>query len=362
MKFQKVNKILIFRSCCLGDVAMLTPVINNLHCTFPDAKIEIASSKWIENILPYLPFISGAVVFDAPFEKNIFVKLWGTMKLIFKLRMEKFDMAFLSNRHSLYGLILKLAGIRYRLGFEETNYLTHTVSYDHEVHFTDRHLKILSAHGIDASNSNLILKPKLTKEEILTVYNLDADKFIIGIFPFGGTNPGTQMDIKRWEYYKYIELVKKLSANNYCTILFFEGYIESEKIHETFEQNNIKKIKINFDLISACRVFMSGDTGPLYIAEGLGVSTLSVFGPTDAGKIAPRSKSEGCINAVIWHKPDCCPCYTTITAFNRNNTKYWNGNSFICNTGTHECIAKVKVEEVFEKMNYMIKSLMNKPA
>jgi ADP-heptose:LPS heptosyltransferase len=351
----KINKILVFRSCCLGDVAMLTPVINNLHKAFLNAEIIIGSSKWIENILPCLPFISGAVIFDAPFKKNIFSKIWSTLSFIITLRKEKFDMAFLSNRHSFYGLILMLAGIKHRLGFDETKYLTHTAPYKHDLHFTDRHLEILTSNGIDAADSNLLLKPKRLKQDILKEYSLDPDKFIIGIFPFGGSNPGTQMDIKRWEYNKYLELVKKLSGNKECIILFFEGYIESEKINESFEQENIKKLKINFDLISACNIFMSGDTGPLYIAEGFGVSTLSIFGPTDADKIAPKSRSEGTLNTVIWHKPLCSPCYTTVTAYNRNDTKYWKGSSFICNTGTHECIKSVTVEEVYDTLINMVR-------
>lgn len=348
--FKEVKKILVFRSCCLGDVAMLTPVINNLHKAFPGAEMKIASSGWIANILPYLPFISGALVYEAPFEKSAIKKIILTLKFILKLRKEKFDLVFLSNRHNMFGLLLKLSGIRYRLGFEETKHLTHTAPYSHDLHFTERHLKILSANGIEITDSSLLLKPKRGKKEILAEYGLENSRFIIGIFPFGGSNPGTQMDIKRWDYNKYIELIKKLAVNKNNTILFFEGYIDSEKIPGGFEQENIVKLKINFDLISACDIFMSGDTGPLYIAEGLGVSTLSIFGPTDADKIAPKSKAKGRINRVIWHKPGCCPCYTTVTAFNRDDTKYWHGTSFICNTGTHECISTVSADEVFNEM------------
>jgi len=357
MEFKEVKKILIFRSCCLGDVAMLTPVINNLHNAFPEAEMKIASSAWIANILPYLPFITGALVYNAPFEKSYFKSILQTIKFILTLRREKFDMVFLSNRHNVYGLILKLAGIKYRLGFDETKYLTHTAPYNHDLHFTDRHLKVLSSFGIESSNSNLLLNPKRKKEEIFSDYGLNSSKFIIGIFPFGGTNPGTQMDIKRWDYNKYIELIKKFSENKENTIIFFEGFIESERIPENFEQDNIVKLKINFDLISVCNIFMSGDTGPLYIAEGLGVSTLSIFGPTDAEKIAPKSKAEGRINKIIWHKPDCCPCYTTVSAFNRRDTKYWHGTSFICNTGTHECIESVSVEEIYKVMDEIVMTL-----
>ncbi len=358
MEFKKVNKILVFRSCCLGDVAMLTPVICNLHEQFPDAEIKISSSKWILNLLPYLPFIDDAILFDAPFETNAFRRILKTIKFILRLRKEKFDLVFLSNRHTAYGLILKLAGIRYRLGFDETKYLTDTVPYDHSDHFVVRHNKVLKAAGIKADINNLKLIAKRSKEEILKEYNLIDCRFVIGIFPFGGTNPGTIMNIKQWEFFKYIELIASLAeSHRSITILFFEGYIEQEKITEEFNQANVKRLKINFDLISACDIFVSGDTGPLFVAEGLGVSTLSIFGPTDAEKIAPQSKNPGVIHKVIWHRPECSPCYTSITAFERDNEKYWDGNKFICNTGTHDCIKSTSVEEIKKELESMINIL-----
>jgi len=339
---------------------MLTTVMNNLHKKYPDAEMNIASSKWIDNLLPYLPFINKAVVFNAPYEKNTFRKIYETLKFIVVLRKEKYDMAFLSNRHNFYGLILKLAGIKYRLGFKETKYLTHTAPFDHNVHFTDRHNKILSANGIETEDSNLILKRKLSREEILNKNNLAGKKFIIGIFPFGGVNPGTNMAIKQWEYSKYIELISRLAESHKdITIIFFEGYREQEIVPDNFKFENVIKLKINFDLISTCNLFMACDTGPLYVAESFGISTMSIFGPSDAEKGgAPKSKTEGVIHKVIWKKPACSPCYTTVTAFERSNPKYWNGITFLCNTGTHECIKSVSVDEVKNILDGMISEIL----
>jgi heptosyltransferase-2 len=193
MTFGKVRKILLFRLCCLGDVAMLTPVITNLHNRFPDAEIKIAASKWIENLLPYLPVIKEAIVFDAPFNKNIIRKITGTIGLIFRLRKEKFDLVFLAHRNNVYGLILKLSGIRCRLGFSETKYINYPAPYEQDLHFVERHLNILSSNGMEVKTKNLSLIPKPNKKELLNSIGLTENDFIFGIFPFGGSNPGTQM-------------------------------------------------------------------------------------------------------------------------------------------------------------------------
>ena len=361
MKFQKVNKILLFRLCCIGDVAMLTPVITNLHHRFPDAEIVIAASKWIKNLLPYLPVIKRALVYDAPFEKGFIKRLTGTIKFIFSLRKEKFDMVITAHRSNIYGLILKLAGIRCRLGFEQTSFINYAVKYDEDSHFVDRHLNILTENGIEVNDWSLSLVSKTDNEKIVRQYGLTESKFIIGIFPFGGSNPGTEMNIKRWYYENYKELVYRFKDNTKgITVILMEGFLPGEKIDEEFNFNGTVKLKMTNELLSICKIFISGDTGPLYIAEGLGVSTLSIFGPSDAVKTAPKSTIPGTIHKFIWKKPYCSPCYTTNTAFDRNNQKYWNGNTFICNTGTHECIMDIAVDEVHTTLIEMIEELEKK--
>ncbi|HEY3250113.1 MAG TPA: hypothetical protein VGK25_03240, partial [Ignavibacteria bacterium] len=199
-EFIKVKKILIFRLCCFGDVIKLTPVIGALKEKFPDSEITIAASSWIKKLLPYLKHVNNAIIFDAPFEKSFRKRASKTIAFISALRDEKFDLVLLAHRNSMFGRILKLAGIRYRLGFTSTKFLTHTVNYDYKKHFTERHLDILTAHGIPVRKIDIELKSKQNKTDILKKYGISVSGMIIGIFPFGGSNPGTQMDIKRWDY------------------------------------------------------------------------------------------------------------------------------------------------------------------
>jgi len=60
---------------------------------------------------------------------------------------------------------------------------------------------------------------------------------------------------------------------------------------------------------------------------------------------------------IIWKKPYCAPCYTSKTAFDRKNPKYWNDNHFICYVGTHECIKSISVDEIKNKLDKMIAEL-----
>ena len=358
MEIKDVKNILIFKLCCFGDIMFLTPTISALKRNFPEAKITLIASSWIANLKDYLKHVDEVIIFNDVFEKSIFRKALGAVNMIKVLRKRKFDLVFMGHRKSIFGLIVKLSGIKYRLGFEETKFLNLTAKFDENIHEIKRYLKILDSNGLKISNERMELIQKKSKDEIKGSNKIEKDKFIIGIFPFGGINPGTEMDIKRWGIKNYLQLVKYLSEQyKDSLIIIFEGSQESEKIKETDLPDNVS-IEFEFEFISICNIFISGDTGPLYIAAGFDVPTLSLYGPTSPDLLAPLNYENGkSFHKHIWEKTKCSPCYTPVTSIDKSNKKYWKGDSFICYTGTHECIKDISVEEVFNKTKELINQL-----
>jgi ADP-heptose:LPS heptosyltransferase len=356
-----IKKILVFKLCCLGDIIFMTPAIAGLRNNFPDAKIYLIASSWVEKLTPYLKNIDEVIIYDPPLKGGFFYKLSGLVKLVRTLRKQKFHLAFLGHRANVFGLALKLSGIKYRLGFKGTKFLNYTAEFDENIHETERYLNILKRNGFETDTTQPELKQIRPLDDIKREYNIPTNKFVVGIFPFGGINPGTRMDIKRWDFERYIELVN-LIVKQFpdVLILFFEGTQVNEKVNHPkatprFRGNGIKGvqiIEINIDLISICNIFISGDTGPLHIAGALNVQTLAIFGPSNPSLVKPIGKT---LHMYIWKKPICSPCYTPATAVDRNNSKYWRGDNFICYVGTHVCLKEISVREVFGVLNDMIK-------
>ena len=336
----------------------LTPTISALKRSFPEARITLIASSWITNLSNYLKHVDEVIIFNDVFEKNFIRKAIGATKMIRVLKKKKFDLVFMGHRKSIFGMIVKLSGIKYRLGFKETKFLNFAREFDENIHETKRYLKVLDTIGFETNGGRMELIQKKSKDEIKKSNKIDKDKFIIGIFPFGGINPGTEMDIKRWGIKNYIQLVKLLSEQyKDSLIIIFEGSQESEKIKETNLPDNVS-VEFEFDFISICNIFISGDTGPLYIAAGFDVPTLSLYGPTSPELLAPLNYEDGkSYHQHIWKKPMCSPCYTPVTSIDKSNKKYWKGNSFICYTGTHSCIKEISVEEVFDKIKEMVNRL-----
>ncbi|MBL7129410.1 MAG: glycosyltransferase family 9 protein [Ignavibacteria bacterium] len=355
----EIKKILIFKLCCFGDIIFLTPTISALKKNFPDAEISLIASPWIAALKNHLKYVEDVIIFNDVFEKNFFKKAIGTLSLIRVLRKKKFDLVFMGHRKSIFGLIVKLSGIKYRLGFRETKFLNLTEKFDSNIHETKRYINILKANGLSTGDKQMHLLQRKNKNEIKDSNNIERGKFIIGIFPFGGINPGTEMDIKRWDIENYYSLINKLTKDSKdYLILLFEGKHVCEKLTKKDFAGNVMVKSIDIDLISICDILVCGDTGPLYIADALEVSTIALFGPSDPRLVAPLDYPERRnLHQYIWKKPDCSPCYTPTTSIDKSNKKYWKGNRFLCNTGTHECMKEIMVDEVFLQLNEMIKKI-----
>lgn len=361
---EKIKKILIFKLCCLGDIVMLTPVINTLKENFPSAEISMIVCSWADGITGYVGNVDHVIINDDLYKKSFYEKITGVFKLIFTLRKYSFDMVFLGHRNSIFGLILMLSGIKYRLGFMQTEFINYGVPFEENQHEVKRYLNILKSIGIESGIRPIQLKRKYSPDEIKNKFNIKEGKPVIGIFPFGGVNPGTKMNIKRWELSKFYELIKMV-INEFpdSRILLFDGTDKEEKNDIEFSEGNVFKFKIDFDLISVCDIMVCCDTGAMHIAAGFNVSTLSIFGPTDPGLLAPLNinsdidSENKIIHRYIWKKPDCSPCYTPSTAADTKNRKYWKNGTFVCQNGTHICIKEISTEEVFNTLSEMIKRI-----
>lgn len=332
-------------------MVFFTPVIENLKANYPDAKITLLAAKWLKPLIPYLKFIDEVIYYEGPYESSGLKKILNTIKTIFKLRKNKYDLTVLGHRNNFYGLFAMLCGIKSRLGFTGTKYLTHTVDFDKYAHTTDKNLSILEPLGITLKNNGTSLqrissKEKI-KEKIKKEQNIAVNNKIIGIFPFGGVNPGTDMDIKRWDFDNFLTVINNTAIENKDnTIIVFEGRDKNEKLPLAIKfPSNVIVRTIEIDLISLCDVFVCGDTGPLHIAAAFGIPTVALFGPSDADFVKPIS-SINTEHILIWKKPWCSPCYNPVTAADRDNPKYWQNGVFRCHTGTLECMKSIAVEEV----------------
>jgi ADP-heptose:LPS heptosyltransferase len=178
------------------------------------------------------------------------------------------------------------------------NIYTKYLSLRTEPHLIDRYLDV----------ANLYIKFQRDKSLYEHKININPTGEII-IHPFAIRKA------KEWNFEKYCKLAETLSIEFKIKMIIPEGYLEPVNLQ------GFEKLKIPFiithdiaSLIESIRgasLFISNDSGPLYIANLLGVPTYTIYGPTNPDYSFPFGEYHRYIRKII----ECSPinsqyCFT----------------------------------------------------
>ena len=159
-------------------------------------------------------------------------------------------------------------------------------------------------------------------------------------------HPFSVHQAKEWNPDKFVSLAEKLMEDYSVEIISPENKL-SGKIRESIIQ---KRIPLSLtgtmdDLISKIResaVFISNDTGPLYIADLLGKATFTIYGPTNPEFSSPFGE----FHHYIQKRIECSPgkghqyCFTLAGIY----------------CPLYECMNQLSLQEVYDS----VKSFLNK--
>ena len=339
----QVKKIVIRGVNWIGDAIMTTPAITQLAENFPDAKITIVVKEWTRDVFIGNSFINDIVVCNP---KNFFEYI----RVIRKLRKERFDIGVAFPNSFSSALFLFLLGAKYRVGYKTDcrgmflNIKTpRTREWEFDKLRIDYFLNIVNLIGKKSAGRELVLnvsrEAQTFAENFLKENEIDKKDTIIGF------NPGAAYgEAKCWPVKKYAELGNRLiSAYNAKLVLF--GSLHDQGLVNILAKELRNKCAIaagkttlqdSIGLVNKCKLFVTGDTGPLYIASALMIPTLAIFGPTNPATVAIPSEKL----VVAYKKVSCSPCFL------RECPK------------DHRCMEEVSVEEVFAEISRMIEKFM----
>jgi ADP-heptose:LPS heptosyltransferase len=118
---------------------------------------------------------------------------------------------------------------------------------------------------------------------------------------FVGMAPSTGYSVKLWDTKKFAGVAREL-VSRYGAHIFLIGsgadHVQIEKVlSEVSELGNVHNMSDKFSVdelkafISKLDLFISVDTGPVYIAEAFGVKTIDIVGPMDEREQPPRGEN-----------------------------------------------------------------------
>ncbi|HME87543.1 MAG TPA: glycosyltransferase family 9 protein [Candidatus Nanoarchaeia archaeon] len=294
------KKILVFKIGALGDVLMSTPLVRQLRENFPKAEIVYYVGKYAEPILRGNKNITRIETFDQNlfFRKNIF----KAASLRNRITKENFDVAFVLDKHGIFGLFMKLCNIPVRVGFDRNGsgrFYTHKIVYQQAQHEITYYLSLLESFGVKPDYKDTDMDLSLSKKDTAFADSFFSQNKLTGktigmLVGGGGDNPGESGSIRRWSTHKYIELIQELSKNYKIVLLGGPKDKElNEDVMKYLKNANIinaagdANISQSTAIMKKCAVIVTHDSGPMHIAAAVNKKIVSLFGPTNPKRKAP---------------------------------------------------------------------------
>lgn len=296
------KKIIVMQTAKLGDMVCATPMFRAIKEKYPQAEVFVIGNNINKELLSGNPDVDGYFVY-----KNNF------LELVREIKKEKIDFACDTNPN-LFGLaILYLAGIPLiavpviENGFSPVETRLYkilrklAVAVPHRMgNYAPReYLRLLEPIGIFSNDTKKHIyfskQAEVKIEKFLAGNNINAENdFLIGISPSVGNK------IKEWDTSKFAQLANYISSQYNSVVVITGGSGDVERSKEMLERlrSNTKFIDttglLNLDdlkaIISILSLFISVDTGPMYIAEAFDVPTIDIVGPMDENEQPPKGE------------------------------------------------------------------------
>jgi len=315
-----VRSILIIRPGGIGDALLLAPAINLLRANFADASITILAERRNAGAFSLVPAIDRLLLYDRYVD---LLHLFGS----------KYDLIIDTEQwHRMSAVIARLTSSNMKIGFdtnERRRLFTHPVFYSHDEYEAQSFINLLKPLAINFVFdyvSPFLTVPDTAVAEIGPLLGAYKSSYI-SVFP------GASIKERRWGVDKFASLVRCISAAGVPSVIVGgkEDTAAGDAILAGAGGLNLAgrtSLAGTAAVIAGSRLLVSGDSGVLHIAVGLGVPSVSLFGAGIAKKWAPR----GDIHRVINRDLSCSPC----TIF---------GTTPVCKNNAR-CLSEITAEEV----------------
>ena len=344
-------KILIVQPSRIGDVIFSLPTVAAVRKQYPHAWIGYFVDERCSPIVEGCPDIDEVIIFDREQLSPGYL-----CRLHKYLRGKNIDLSI--DLHGLFksAFMVWLAGARFRLASASTNGMrelswlfSKEISPDpKDSHCVQRHLAVAKFLGCETVNPkfNISVPGEATEK----INNLMAESGVIAGKPVIAVHPGGGWFSRRWYPGRFSALINKLIDELGANIILVggkEGGAGEKGLNEdvisgikgsVLDLTGKLTLKELAALLKRADVFIANEAGPMHIANGLGVKSVAILGPTDPKRTGPFGEK----TVIIQHKVECQPC-------RERNCK------------TKKCMELVTVDEVFEAVKSQLRGTKPTP-
>jgi lipopolysaccharide heptosyltransferase II len=280
------KRILIIRLSSLGDIILTTPFLKILRQNFPDAEIDYCIKSEYKEVLAFNPNINNIIEVDNDLDFP------GLKSLRKKLQSNSYDLVF-DLHNNLRTFYLKLF-LRFKTNlfvfkkysFRKFLLVKFKLNLMKDVPpIAERYISTLNdLKEINLSQNNLhpevYTNPEAEKkiDEILNKLKITGEEKLICIVP------NAKHFTKTYPAGYYIELINKM-GDDYSFLLV--GKENDKKVINNIKSGTGKNVYDLCDklslleltaLMKKCALVISGDTGPMHIAEAEDIPLIMIAG------------------------------------------------------------------------------------
>jgi len=308
-------RLLIIMPKWVGDVAMATPTLRLIRQALPGAFIGGLVRPGIDEVL------AGSDVFDELHVERA-SGVMGPKFVAAKLRPRRYDTALLLTGSFSTALTARIAGIPRRIGYDRDSrglLLTDKVrpltlpngkwkpiSAVHYYYTLARRFLPLNKVSANLPEARVpagrLIELATTPAEEHAADQLLARADVPPTSPMAILNPGANSEVKRWPTDRFAAVADYLASRHGLTVLVNGGPAERDLVATLAAACTHKPIQLTQlggslgslkAITRRCRLMVTNDTGPRFIAAAFGVPVITLMGPTDHRWSTIETRSEG---------------------------------------------------------------------
>ncbi len=290
------QKILVIATRRIGDVLLATPLIRTIREAWPNAAIDVLVFKGTEGIISSNPDIRKIITVEEYF------KTWSHIKFLLGL-IARYDVAFSTLTGDRPVFYAWLAG-KHSVGFVPDKeikhfwkrcFLSQWVYFDDlDTHTVLMNLKLAELLGLQLRYNVIVAWQKNDELRVTSLLPFD-----IMSKPFAVIHMYPKYTYKEWTKEGWIRLAQWLDDKGIHIV--FTGGNEVKDTHDirrilnslpSHSINLIGKLslsEVGF-LLSRAAVYIGPDTVITHMAAAQGISTVTLYGPTNPVKWGPWPK------------------------------------------------------------------------
>ncbi len=282
---EKIKRIIVIPTGKLGDIVCTTPVLVAVRKHFPEATLIVGGNSRLNKQI-----LENSGLVDEYLDIHDFAKVRADVALMTGPSFELAAPLYLAGVPFISSPEV-IGGFSPQVTHPYTMLLPFLVRYPYTIgeYAPRERLRSLEPLGIIEEDTTKKLGFSSGARE--KVQEVLKDGFKVGITPTAGHK------IKEWSEARFAAVTDYLIERYKARVIIIGGPNDKEKVRRTMSSIEhqalvVESTNLNIDelkaLIAGLGLFISVDTGPIYIAEAFGIPTIDITGPIDEKEQPPK--------------------------------------------------------------------------